>query len=70
MERSITPFLDSARALKAKGLRGKLVMMDQTRKYPRMVGNIEKAAMLDVFEDHTAGPWLVKFRRKDRYASQ
>jgi hypothetical protein len=45
------PFLDGARALLNLGHTGALEMWDYERPYPRMRGDIEKAAKLTVRED-------------------
>jgi hypothetical protein len=58
---SVTPFLDAARALKARGLTGRLEMWDHERPYPRMRGDIEKAAGLRVKEGDESpkfAPWV------------
>jgi hypothetical protein len=44
------PFFDGARALAKKGLTGEFEMWDHERPYPRMMGVIEKAAKLTVWE--------------------
>jgi hypothetical protein len=48
---SDTPFLDSARVLLSRGVTGRLEMWDETRPYPRMVGDIASAARLTVRTD-------------------
>src|SRR5690242_10863323 len=43
---TLTPFFDSARALRPRGLTGRLEMWDSERPYPRMSGDIEALAKL------------------------
>lgn len=62
--RSHKPFFDGARALLALGVTGRFEMWDRERPYPRMLGDIEKAAALDVRETSKHGPRIVKYRKR------
>lgn len=57
---STEPFLDGCRVLKARGLSGLAEMWDAVRPYPRMTGDIAKAAGLTVEE----GDRPPRFRRR------
>jgi len=59
LSRSIEPFLDGCRILKARGLSGPVELWDEIRPFPRMRSTIEAAARLTVQEGN-GGP---KFRR-------
>src|SRR5215510_1943251 len=59
VERSRDPECDAARALVAKGITGKLTMLDGKTGKPRTIIDIEKAALLTAEE----GPNAPRFRR-------
>ena len=61
VERSRDPECDAARALLAKGITGKLTLLDGKTGKPRIIINIEKAARLRV-EEGPNGPRFVKWR--------
>ena len=72
VERSRHAACDTARALLAKGVTGKLAMLDGKTGKPRMIIDIERAARLTV-EEGPNGPRFVKCRQTvvDRaYASE
>jgi hypothetical protein len=52
----------AARVLLARGITGKLTMLDGKTGKPRYVIDIEKAAKLTVREDSRRGPMFVKWR--------
>lgn len=60
VENSLTPLLDAARVLHARGYTGRLELWDRTRRSPRMAVDITAAAGLTVEETRTTGP---RFRR-------
>jgi hypothetical protein len=62
VERSREPELDAARALFAKGITGKLTMLDGKTGVPRTIIDIEKAAKLTVREDRSSSPRFVTWR--------
>ena len=63
VDRSRDPECDAARALKAMGYTGKLIILDGKTGIPRTIINIEKAAKLAVEE--TGGvPRLRKYRER------
>jgi len=53
---------DAARALKARGITGQALMVDDQTNKPRYIINIEKAATMTVMEGKTRGPLFVKWR--------
>ena len=55
VERSRDPECDAARVLVAKGITGKLTMLDGKTGIPRTIINIEKAAKLRVAEESKNG---------------
>jgi hypothetical protein len=60
--RSTTPEFDAARALLAKGITGKLTLLDGKTGRPRLTLDIEKAAQLTVRDDRHRGPCFVRWR--------
>ncbi len=62
VERSRDPECDAARALLAKGITGKLTMLDGKTGKPRTIVDIERAARLTV-EEGPNGPRFVKYRK-------
>ena len=62
VERSRDPECDAARALLAKGLTGKLTLLDGKTGKPRTIIDIEKAAFLTTEEGPT-GPRFVRYRK-------
>ena len=56
IERSRDPEHDAARALLAKGISGKLTLLDGKTGSPRTIINIEKAAKVTVEDNRTTGP--------------
>lgn len=65
VERSRDPETDAARALLAKGITGKLTMLDGKTGKPRTVINIEKAAGIITTEENRSG---LRFRKPPRRA--
>ena len=59
VERSRDPECDAARALVARGVTGKLTLLDGKTGKPRTIIDIEKAAKLTVREDRRKGPLFV-----------
>jgi hypothetical protein len=59
---SRNPECDAARALLARGITGKLTMLDANTGKSRTIINIEKAAKLTVREDRRQGPCFVKWQ--------
>jgi hypothetical protein len=59
---SLNPECDLARALLAKGVTGKLTMVDANSGKPRTIIDIEKLAKLTVEENRRHGPRFVKWR--------
>lgn len=55
------PFLAGCRWLKANGQTGKAELWDSTRPFPRMTGDIERAARLTVKEGDTVSPKFAKW---------
>jgi hypothetical protein len=64
VDRSRDPECDAARALLAKGITGKLTMLDGKTGIPRTIIDIEKAAQLRVSETGNAP----RFRKVEAYA--
>jgi hypothetical protein len=62
VERSRDPECDAARALLAKGITGKLTMLDGKTGKPRIIIDIERAARCTV-EEGPNGPRFVKCRQ-------
>jgi hypothetical protein len=62
VERSRDPECDAARALVAKGITGKLTLLDGKTGMPRTIIDIEKAALLTAEEGRDA-PRFRRFRR-------
>lgn len=63
VDRSRDPECDTARALRAKGITGKLTMLDGKSGRPRIIVDIEKASRLTVEE--TGGlPRFRKYRKR------
>ena len=62
VERSKQPECDAARALLAKGITGKLTLLDGKTGKPRIVIDIEQLAHLTV-EEGPNGPRFVKYRQ-------
>jgi len=60
---------DAARALKARGIAGKALMLDDATGKPRYVINIEKAAKMTVAEGNADGPRFVKWRESQYVSS-
>jgi hypothetical protein len=56
VSRSTTPEFDAARALMAKGITGKLTLLDGKTGRPRLTLDIEKCARLTIREDRHRGP--------------
>jgi hypothetical protein len=63
VDRSRDPECDAARALLAKGITGKLTMLDGKSGRPRTITDIEKAARLTV-EETASMPRLRKCRQR------
>ena len=63
VERSRDPETDAARELLAKGVTGKLTLLDGKTGKPRTVINIEKAAKLVTTEENRSG---LRFRKPSR----
>ena len=63
VERSRDPECDAARALIAKGITGKLTLLDGKTGIPRTIINIERAAKLTV-EETANGPRFRKYRER------
>ena len=61
VSRSTTPEFDAARALLAKGVTGKLTLLDGKTGRPRLTLDIEKCAKLTVRDDRRRGPCFVKW---------
>jgi hypothetical protein len=61
VDRSRDPECDAARALMARGIVGKLTLLDSATGKPRTVIDIEKAAKLTV-EEGPHGPRFAKYR--------
>ena len=61
VSRSTTPEFDAARALLAKGITGKLTLLDGKTGRPRLTLDIEKCAKLTVRDDRRRGPCFVKW---------
>lgn len=59
---SLTPLLDGARALLARGITGHLELWDASCPYPRMWGDVETLARLTVEESKTVGPRFAGWR--------
>ena len=57
VDRSRDPECDAARALLAKGLSGKLTLLDGKTGKPRTIIDIEKATKLSVEEGPLSAPW-------------
>jgi hypothetical protein len=68
VSRSVDAACDAARALKDRGIAGKLVMLDGKTGRPRYTVNIEKAAGLMVEENRRDGPRFRKARETTVYA--
>jgi hypothetical protein len=62
VERSRDPECDAARALLAKGIIGRLMLLDGKTGKPRIIVNIEKCALLTV-EEGPRGPRFVKYTK-------
>ena len=62
VERSRDPECDAARTLLAKGITGKLTLLDGKTGKPRTIIDIEKAALLAT-EEGPRGPRFVKYRK-------
>src|SRR5262245_22734279 len=60
ISRSRDPEYDAARALAAKGITGRLTLLDGKTGRPRCTLDIEKAARFSVREDRRKGPMFVK----------
>jgi hypothetical protein len=67
---SHNPECDLARALLAKGITGKLTMVDANSGKARTIIDIEKAAKLTVEENRHNGPRFVKWRPMSETARQ
>ena len=63
VERSANPEGDAARALRARGITGKLTLLDGKTGRPRLMIDIEKMAGLKV-EEGPHGPRFVKYRKQ------
>jgi hypothetical protein len=63
VDRSRDPDCDSARALVARGITGKLVMLDGKTGIPRTIIDVEKAAKLTT-EETAKGPRFRKYRER------
>jgi hypothetical protein len=62
VQRSRDPECDAARALLAKGITGKLTLLDGKSGKPRSIIEIERAARLST-EEGPRGPRFVKYRK-------
>jgi hypothetical protein len=62
VSRSTTPEFDAARALLARGITGKLTLLDGKTGRPRLTLDIEKAAQLTVRDDQRRGPCFVRWK--------
>lgn len=62
------PLCDSARALLARGIRGRVELWDRQHPYPRMLGDIETLARLTVREDEVTSPRFVVWKPFSRSA--
>jgi hypothetical protein len=67
---SLNPECDLARALLAKGVTGKLTMVDANSGKPRTIIDIEKLAKLTVEENRRHGPRFIKWRPMSETARQ
>jgi hypothetical protein len=62
VSRSTTPEFDAARALLAKGITGKLTLLDGKTGRPRLTLDIERCDKLTVREDRHRGPCFVQWK--------
>lgn len=62
VEATSEPFLAGCRWLKASGQTGKAELWDTSRPFPRMTGDIERAARLTVTETETVSATLARWK--------